>query len=396
MADLSFQVQPIDGVDRGVVVSMTGAIDAGTVVAFQDQLDTLRNRQGFIRFVLDLDGVKYVNSTGLGSLVKLADGLEAQGGGVALIKIHPKVRVVFDMLGLNTFFQIYRSLDQALEFVRGLAGASSPPPPPPPAPAAASPATGREKKETLSPGSAPPAPPVPAAADQGYAQPEVMERISPEKPRIFACQGSGCGAQLKFGKAGKYKCPRCSIVFVVSEYGEVTYPTMEALLSAAPPPAPSPSASSGPAAAGPPAIPVPAGAGTAAASSGATGGLGENGALVLRLYCRDECLEGLMAFSQAIAKRIGFEKERIREIQMAIHDAVRTIARMAFDDADTATVEVRIYQDEGAFRIRIEDRGRTISTNGAVTFSRARQMMDRFEHSGNGDAGNVVEMTKGL
>ena len=112
MPDLTFEVKELHNIPKAVLVVMAGAIDATTVISFQTTLENLQ-LNGITRFVLDMEGIRYVNSTGLGSLVRLADQLESEGGGFALVKIHPKVKVVFDMLGLNAFFKIFNSKEEA-------------------------------------------------------------------------------------------------------------------------------------------------------------------------------------------------------------------------------------------------------------------------------------------
>ena len=59
------------------------------------------------RFVKDMENVKYVNSTGLGYLINPADSVTPGKGGISLVKLQPKAKVVFDMPGLNAFFRIF-------------------------------------------------------------------------------------------------------------------------------------------------------------------------------------------------------------------------------------------------------------------------------------------------
>ena len=116
MTDLRFDITPIDALANTARVVVEGAIDATTVISFESQLKQLQE-DGYTNFVLDMQGIKYVNSTGLGSLVATADNLEKVGGGLALIRVHPKVKVVFDMLGLNSFFRIFTNEDEAVNFL---------------------------------------------------------------------------------------------------------------------------------------------------------------------------------------------------------------------------------------------------------------------------------------
>jgi len=185
VAELSFDVQELSHIANAVLVKMSGAIDASTVVNFQSTLENLQLK-GTKRFILDMEGIKYVNSTGLGSLVRLADQLESDGGGFALVKIHPKVKVVFDMLGLNAFFKIFPSQENAEAHFAEKGGA-----------AAGGGATA----------AAPPKPEPPKQATM--------------KPRPVACQN--CGVTLRIQQPGNFKCSKCSTLFTVDPTGQVKF-----------------------------------------------------------------------------------------------------------------------------------------------------------------------------
>ncbi len=233
MIDLQFDITPIETLEKTARVVVQGAIDASSVVAFESKLKQLQ-QDGYTHFVLDMAGIKYVNSTGLGSLVSTADNLEKVGGGLALIKVHPKVEVVFDMLGLNSFFKIFESEEKAIQFLSGeeeeeapeQANAQAPlysrpqvsqqspalepasetrdQPAPARASAGTTPSVSRQQTNTFQ--ALPPTPPVHAGV-QKFIPP------TPEAPRLITCPH--CGAQFKVSQLGRYKCLSCGTPFVV-------------------------------------------------------------------------------------------------------------------------------------------------------------------------------------
>lgn len=264
MTDLRFDITPINTLANTARVVVEGAIDATTVISFESQLKQLQE-DGYTNFVLDMQGIKYVNSTGLGSLVATADNLEKVGGGLALIRVHPKVKVVFDMLGLNSFFRIFTNEDEAVNFLatsKG-GGAAAPAPAAPargPAPAARQatgpvrPPTGQYAQPAAAPGyGAQPGYGAPqpgyGAPQPGYGQPQpaygrgpapapqgqrgqtgMLQRPgtqqqparpgtgqwsppSRDNPQVVACPN--CGASFKVSQTGRYKCPTCATAFVV-------------------------------------------------------------------------------------------------------------------------------------------------------------------------------------
>lgn len=110
MSDLS--IEAIDSPDRPkrVVVVVRGAIDGRNVPSFADRLERLQ-REGMTRLVIDMAGVTMVCSAALGFLVNLADSLGELGGGVTIACITPKVKDVFDLIGLCSFFTFQDTRD---------------------------------------------------------------------------------------------------------------------------------------------------------------------------------------------------------------------------------------------------------------------------------------------
>lgn len=260
MTDLRFDITPINALANTARVVVEGAIDATTVISFESQLKQLQE-DGYTNFVLDMQGIKYVNSTGLGSLVATADNLEKVGGGLALIRVHPKVKVVFDMLGLNSFFRIFTNEDEAVNFLATSKGGAAAP-----AAAPAAPARGPAPQPAgrgPAPQQQPQRPPTGQYAQPGYGQPQQQGYGQPQpgygqpqrpataqqpaarqtsqiqrgpgqpagrpgtgqwippsrdNPQVVACPN--CGASFKVSQTGRYKCPTCATAFVVDpQYG---------------------------------------------------------------------------------------------------------------------------------------------------------------------------------
>lgn len=117
MGDLTINQFDLDEVADARKVELVGAIDAASITDLTNFVDKLYDT-GTRWFLVDMRGIKYVNSTGLGSLVKYADQFTSRGGGMVLFALPPKVKVIIKMLGLDSFFPIVNSLDDALEQVR--------------------------------------------------------------------------------------------------------------------------------------------------------------------------------------------------------------------------------------------------------------------------------------
>jgi anti-anti-sigma factor len=255
LTDLRFDITPIDTLASTARVVVDGAIDATTVISFESQLKQLQE-DGYTNFVLDMQGIKYVNSTGLGSLVATADNLEKVGGGLALIRVHPKVKVVFDMLGLNSFFRIFTNEEEAVGFLASSKGAEAAPQQQAQAQPQRAPTGPVQQQYAQRPATAQLQQPAPRPQTGGYGQPAqqpvyaqrqtgqwqqqrqtgavppqpgrqqptgnwqrpvtgpvAFTPPSRENPQIVACPH--CGASFKISQTGRYKCPSCTTAFVV-------------------------------------------------------------------------------------------------------------------------------------------------------------------------------------
>ena len=67
------------------------------------------------KIVLDLGGVDWLNSTGLGSLISARGLLTEVGGDVKLAKLNDTVHNIMNVSKLNRVFDIYASVPQAVE-----------------------------------------------------------------------------------------------------------------------------------------------------------------------------------------------------------------------------------------------------------------------------------------
>ena len=92
---------------------LCGPIDQKSVQVFEANILELY-RQGICRLILDLSETKYLNSTGLGLLINIAHKVNVVGGGIKLINVAEKFKVLFDMLGLETCLPILSSYEEAV------------------------------------------------------------------------------------------------------------------------------------------------------------------------------------------------------------------------------------------------------------------------------------------
>lgn len=68
---------------------------------------------GINRFVVDLAGMDYMNSSGLNTLVNILTKARTKGGEVVVANVSEKVKQLFLITKLNTLFTITSSIEEA-------------------------------------------------------------------------------------------------------------------------------------------------------------------------------------------------------------------------------------------------------------------------------------------
>lgn len=88
-------------VNEGSGIFLTGRLDAAQAPRLAQLLDKVSGSQ-----VLDLAGLDYISSAGIGVLVKTQLRLQENGCRLQLANVQPRVRAVLHFAGLEQFFAI--------------------------------------------------------------------------------------------------------------------------------------------------------------------------------------------------------------------------------------------------------------------------------------------------
>ncbi len=100
----------IERLDRGVL-SLRGPLTVENVSPFQNAV----RREQAPTMILDLTGVPYVDSSGLGSLVSACISCQKSGRRVALTGVNQRVMKVFEITKVEPIFLMFPTLSEAVE-----------------------------------------------------------------------------------------------------------------------------------------------------------------------------------------------------------------------------------------------------------------------------------------
>ena len=95
------------------LVDVNGEIDLYTSTVVHECIQGLID-QGHSNLIVDLDDVNYMDSTGLGILMKAAQRLQEMEGRLAILCANARILRVLGLLGLTESLPIYKSEAEAV------------------------------------------------------------------------------------------------------------------------------------------------------------------------------------------------------------------------------------------------------------------------------------------
>jgi len=87
-------------------------LDASNVREFKEAIQALIH--GRTRVVLDMSGVKFVDSSGLGALISCLRLLNSQKGDFKLCSMSKTVRALFELMRMHRVFNIFDTREEAV------------------------------------------------------------------------------------------------------------------------------------------------------------------------------------------------------------------------------------------------------------------------------------------
>lgn len=228
-----------------VVCRIKGSIDGITLEEFETKLMGFLE-QGVKHLIIVFSQVHYINSTGMGVLVKLADKFQEVEGEFNLVDVPDKMVALFNMLGLLALIKLSKTEEDALKSFqekitlakrKNLASkpgvATSPSEVKQAAPFAARQAA---THTATAAGNAAVRNAI-ANVKQNTPDASVQKTVSPretqptslppaKEKRVYVVGCKKCGRKISLGSAlkeGTYKCPCCMTMFKVLAAGKIEY-----------------------------------------------------------------------------------------------------------------------------------------------------------------------------
>ena len=107
--DLTLVTRDADG---ATIVAVEGEIDVYTAPKLRDKITELVG-EGLYHLIIDIEGVEFLDSTGLGVLVGGLKKVRAHNGSLQLICTQERLLKIFRITGLAKVFTIHGSTEAA-------------------------------------------------------------------------------------------------------------------------------------------------------------------------------------------------------------------------------------------------------------------------------------------
>ncbi|HMA99918.1 MAG TPA: STAS domain-containing protein [Spirochaetota bacterium] len=95
------------------IIDVKGPVDLYHSGKLKDAIEK-KISEGGRKFIINLEKVEYIDSSGIGSLISSMQNLKKVSGSLALLKLTEPVEKVFKLTRLDGFFKIYKSEEEAV------------------------------------------------------------------------------------------------------------------------------------------------------------------------------------------------------------------------------------------------------------------------------------------
>jgi anti-sigma B factor antagonist len=105
MGDMGMEVSEANANDVSIV-ALNGRLDAASAKSVLAGIKELVKRNRF-NIILDMSGVEFIDSAGVGILLASYRAVDAKGGALKICAIQNQVKSIFSLTRLSKFFEIF-------------------------------------------------------------------------------------------------------------------------------------------------------------------------------------------------------------------------------------------------------------------------------------------------
>ncbi len=99
---------------NAIVLKLDGRLDASTTSNVKGKIDSVA-RGNLHNLVIDMGGISFIDSSGLGTLVASLRCIRKAGGDIRISSMQDQVRSIFELTRLHHLFEIYDDCEFAVD-----------------------------------------------------------------------------------------------------------------------------------------------------------------------------------------------------------------------------------------------------------------------------------------
>lgn len=99
--------------DQICVVEPIGVLDSARAKEFRDLIQSSITPETQI-ILIDFQGVSFMDSSGLGTLVLTLKAIKSNGISLYLCSINEQIKMLFELTSMDSFFQVYENKESFL------------------------------------------------------------------------------------------------------------------------------------------------------------------------------------------------------------------------------------------------------------------------------------------
>ncbi|PJZ46458.1 STAS domain-containing protein [Leptospira brenneri] len=99
--------------DGIVVLKLFGNLDMLNAGILKERIKESASQEEH-KFIFDLEGVSFIDSSGFGLIMSLNDKLTELGGGLRIVNVSKTIRQIFRISKISSVIQIFESTEEAI------------------------------------------------------------------------------------------------------------------------------------------------------------------------------------------------------------------------------------------------------------------------------------------
>jgi len=109
---------PVEGYPGCFLLALEGEIDSSNAQDIIKYVLNMMENDGFKHLIADFAKIRYINSTGLGAILRISKTIMAKNGNFMIVGPNENVFEIIEIVGANKLLCIYPTMEEALNTLK--------------------------------------------------------------------------------------------------------------------------------------------------------------------------------------------------------------------------------------------------------------------------------------